>query len=486
MSSPQSISTSEPSTTRPVSSEDIEFFASTGARVVHDESPLGSEYNTDHFGKYFGSTTVAVFPRSTEQVSKILEHCNRNAISVVTQGGNSGTAGGAIAQRGEIIVNLRDMNKVRELDVISGVLVADGGCILEDLDNHVRNHGYIVPVDLGAKKKCMIGGNVSTNAGGLRYLRYGSMHGTVLGVEAVLPDGRILDGLFTLKKDASGYDVKQLFIGAEGTLGIVTGVAIALAPKPQSAQIAVLGLADFNRIQKAFVLARQTLGEIVSAFEFWERRCNEIVVEYEGYESPLSGAHEFYVLIETRGSFARHDAEKMDMFLDCLCKQELVDATRVFRDTQEMEQTWLFRSQMAEAHGKSGCMHVYDFSLPSKHQYELLVAVKRHLQDAGLYNVDDAPVKDVTIFGHIGDDNIHLQVIAREFGGVVERAMEPWVYEWVGSHAGSVAAEHGLGAHKGKFLKYSKSPVVIDTMKSLKQLLDPKNIMNPGKHIALA
>ncbi|KAJ2556574.1 D-lactate ferricytochrome c oxidoreductase [Coemansia sp. RSA 1933] len=472
---------------KPVSQEDIEFFTSTGARVVHGEGePLGSEYNIDHFGKYFGTTTVAVFPSSTEQVSRILEHCNKNLIGVVTQGGNSGTAGGAIAQRGEIILGLHDMNKVRELDVVSGVVVADGGCILEDLDNHVREHGYIVPVDLGAKKKCMIGGNVSTNAGGLRYLRYGSMHGTVLGVEAVLPDGRILDALFTLKKDASGYDVKQLFIGAEGTLGVVTAVAIALAPKPQSTQVAVLGLTDFDKIQRAFVLARQTLGEIVSAFEFWEKRCTELVVEYEGYRSPLADTHEFYVLIETRGSFARHDAEKMDMFLDRLREQGLVDETRIFSDPQEIEETWLFRSQMAEAHGKSGCMHVYDFSLPSKYQHDLLVAVKRHLQEARLYNVDDAQVKDVTIFGHIGDDNIHLQVIAREFGGVVESAMEPWVYEWVGSHSGSVAAEHGLGAHKGRFLKYSKSPVVIETMQSLKKLLDPNNIMNAGKHIALA
>ncbi|KAI9506852.1 D-lactate ferricytochrome c oxidoreductase [Coemansia spiralis] len=470
----------------PVSLADIEYFSSTGAQVVSSNSPLDAKYNVDYFGKYFGDSEVILFPSSTEQVSKILAYCNKNAISVVTQGGNSGVAGGAIAQRGEIILNMRDMNKVRELDIISGVVIAEGGCILEDLDNHVREHGYIMPVDLGAKKKCMIGGNVSTSAGGLRYLRYGSMHGTVLGLEVVLPDGRILDALFTLKKDASGYDIKQLFIGAEGTLGVVTAVAVALAPKPKYAQIAVLGLKDFAKIQRAFVLARQNLGEIVSAFEFWEKRCNEIVVEHEIYPSPLNESHEFYVLIETRGSFARHDIEKMDMFLDCLRENELIDEERVFRNAEEMEQTWLFRAQMATAHGKCGCMHVYDFSLPSKYQHELLVAVKNHLQDAGLYGVEDAQVKDVTIFGHIGDDNIHLQVIAQEFGGTVEEAMDPWVYKWVGGHGGSVAAEHGLGAYKGQFLKHSKTPVVIETMKSLKQLLDPNNIMNPGKHISRA
>ncbi|KAJ2589619.1 D-lactate ferricytochrome c oxidoreductase [Coemansia sp. RSA 1722] len=466
-----------------VTQQDIDYFATTGAEVIHSQEQLEAKYNKDYFGKYHGGSQIALFPKTTEQVSKILAYCNKRLISVVTQGGNSGTAGGAIAQRNEVILSLRDMNKIRDLDAISGVVVAESGCVLAELDAHVREQGYIVPVDLGAKKKCMIGGNVSTNAGGLRYLRYGTLHGNVLGLEVVLADGRIVDALFSLKKDASGYDVKQLFIGAEGTLGVVTAVSIALAPKPRSSQIAVLGLGDFSKIQRAFVMARQGLGEIISAFEFWERRCNELVVQYENNPSPLDQSHEFYVMIETRGSFERHDVEKMDAYLAELHAGGLVEESRVFRDIDAMERTWLFRSQMAEAHAKSGCMHVYDFSLPSRYQHELLLAVKKHLADAGIYGVPGAPVRDVTIFGHIGDDNIHLQVVADEFGGVVEAAMEPWVYEWVGSHSGSVAAEHGLGMHKGTFLKYSKSPVVIDLMKSIKLMLDPNGIMNPGKHI---
>ncbi|KAJ2058601.1 D-lactate ferricytochrome c oxidoreductase [Coemansia sp. S146] len=470
----------------PVSRADIEYFSGLGVNVVHNEEQLEAKFNVDALGKYHGDAQVALFPTSTLQVSDILAYCNQRGISVVTQGGNSGVCGGAIAHQGEVIISLRDMNKVRDMDVISGVLVAESGCVLEDLDNYAQKQGYTVPVDLGARKKCMIGGNVSTNAGGLRYLRYGSMHGSVLGLEVVLPDGRILDSLFTLKKDASGYDIKQLFIGAEGTLGVVTAVAISLAPKPRATQLAVLGLQDFSKIQRAFVLARQNLGEIVSAFEFWEKRCNELVVEYESYDSPLRNSHEFYVLIETRGSCLRHDMEKLDTFLECLRGEELIDESRLVRDAEDMYMTWLFRSQMAHAHSKSGHMHVYDFSLPSKHQYELLVAVKSHLEQAGLYGKPGFPVSDVTIFGHVGDDNIHLQVIAKEFGGVVEETMEPWVYEWVGSHGGSVAAEHGLGSHKGQFLKYSKSPVLIETMKSIKQLLDPNNIMNPGKHVSRA
>ncbi|KAJ2745265.1 D-lactate ferricytochrome c oxidoreductase [Coemansia sp. BCRC 34301] len=469
-----------------VSATDVDYFSGLGVGVIHSGEKLEARYNIDVFEKYHGDAQVALFPTSTQQVSAILAYCNQRRIGVVTQGGNSGVAGGAIARRGQVVLCLRDMNKVRDMDIISGVLVAEGGCILDDLDSYAQKQGYIVPVDLGARKMCMIGGNVSTNAGGLRYLRYGSLHGSVLGLEVVLPDGRVLDSLFTLKKDASGYDIKQLFIGAEGTLGVVTAVALSLAPKPRASQLALLGLRDFSKIQRAFVLARQSMGEIVSAFEFWEKRCNELVIEYESCDSPLSKSHEFCVLIETRGSCLRHDAEKLDDFLESLLAEELIDESRVVRDAEEMAKTWLFRSQMAHAHAKSGHMHVYDFSLPSKYQYELLVAVKNHLEVAGLYGKSGLPVSDVTIFGHIGDDNIHLQVIASAYGGAVEDAMEPWVYKWVGSHGGSVAAEHGLGAYKGQFLKYAKSPVLIETMKSIKRLLDPNDIMNPHKHISLA
>ncbi|KAJ2887373.1 D-lactate ferricytochrome c oxidoreductase, partial [Coemansia aciculifera] len=281
---------------------DIAYFSGLGVGVLHNDKRLAAQYNVDVFEKYYGDAQLALFPTSTQQVSDILSHCNQRRIGVVTQGGNSGVTGGAIARRGEVVLCLRDMNKVRDMDTISGVLVAEGGCVLDDLDSYAQEHGFIVPVDLGARKKCMIGGNVSTNAGGLRYLRYGSLHGSVLGLEVVLPDGQILDSLFTLKKDASGYDIKQLFIGAEGTLGVVTAVAISLAPKPRASQLALLGLQDFSRIQRAFVLARQNLGEIVSAFEFWEKRCNELVVEYEHCDSLLAKSHEFYVLVETRGS----------------------------------------------------------------------------------------------------------------------------------------------------------------------------------------
>ncbi|KAJ2783095.1 D-lactate ferricytochrome c oxidoreductase [Coemansia javaensis] len=470
----------------PVSAADVEHFAGIGIAVERLDGRAEEPYNVDALKRYMGSVDVVLLPESTEQVSQILSYCHERRIGVVVQGGNTGTAGGALGRHDEVLLSLRRMNAVRDVDAVAGVLVADAGCVLEDLDAHVRQLGFIVPLDLGSRRQCMIGGNVSTSAGGLRYLRYGSMHGNVLGVEAVLPDGRVLDALSVLKKDASGYDIKQLFIGAEGTLGVVTAVSIALAPRPASSRVAVLGLGDFDKIHRAFVLARQHLGEIVSAFEFWERRCNELTVEFCGHPDLLARPHAFYVMVETRGSVARHDAEKMEAFIAALRDADLVDESRELSDPDGMDAAWLFRSDMARAHMLSGCMYVYDFSLPPRHQYALLDATKNRLRSMAMYGGPDDPVKDVTIFGHIGDDNIHLQVIARQYGGPVEAAVEPWIYTWVGSHGGSVAAEHGLGAHKGPFLKYAKSPAVIETMKSLKRLLDPRGIMGPGKHVAIA
>lgn len=189
-------------------------------------------YNNDWMGKYKGNSVCVVRPKSTEEVSRIMRICSENNIAVVPQGGNTGLVGGGVPVHDEVVVNLSNMNKIRSFDAVSGTLVCDAGAVLEALDNEVAQHGYMMPLDLGAKGSCQIGGNVATNAGGLRFLRYGSLHGTVLGLEVVLPDGRILPGLRTLRKDNTGLDLKQLFIGSEGSLGIITGVAIATPRRP--------------------------------------------------------------------------------------------------------------------------------------------------------------------------------------------------------------------------------------------------------------
>ncbi|KAF9943975.1 D-lactate ferricytochrome c oxidoreductase, partial [Mortierella alpina] len=214
-----------------LSDKDLDFFKSILApsAISQDEGDLEA-FNNDWMQKYRGQSKLMLKPSTTEQVSQILKYCNDNMLAVVPQGGNTGLVGGGVPVFDEIILSTANMNQIRSFDALSGALVCDAGCILEVLDNYLAEQGYIMPLDLGAKGSCHIGGNVATNAGGLRLLRYGSLHGTVLGLEVVLPDGTILDNLSTLRKDNTGYDLKQLFIGSEGTLGIVTGVSI-LSPK---------------------------------------------------------------------------------------------------------------------------------------------------------------------------------------------------------------------------------------------------------------
>jgi FAD/FMN-containing dehydrogenase len=256
-------------------------------------------------------STVALRPKTTQEVSEILKYCNERRLAVVPQGGNTGLVGGSIPIFDEVVVSLQRMNTVRHIDQASGYAVVESGVVLEQLDNALQPYGLTVPLDLGAKGSCHIGGNVSTNAGGIRLLRYGSMHANVLGLEVVLPDGTILDTLNTLRKDNTGYDLKQLFIGAEGTLGIVTQVALLTPVRPRSVQVALFGCKSFDDVVNAMVRAKSNLCEILSACEFVDGRSIRYPIEQLGARDPFEEQYPFYVLIETSGSDEAHDSEKM-------------------------------------------------------------------------------------------------------------------------------------------------------------------------------
>jgi FAD/FMN-containing dehydrogenase len=266
-------------------------------------------YNSDWMRKYRGQAKLVLKPGSTEQVSKILKYCNDNMLAVVPQGGNTGLVGGSVPVFDEIILNLQRLDKIRSFDDVSGILVADAGVILEVADNYLAEKKHIFPLDLGAKGSCQIGGNVATNAGGLRLLRYGSLHGNVLGIEAVLPDGTIIDDLLTLRKNNTGYDLKQLFIGGEGTIGIITAISILCPQRSQAVNVAYFGLESYEHAQKAFRAAKHHLGEILSAFEMMDGRTQKLLKTGAGKKLPLEGEHPFYCLIETSGSNTDHDSE---------------------------------------------------------------------------------------------------------------------------------------------------------------------------------
>ncbi|KAJ3337140.1 hypothetical protein HDU93_001521 [Gonapodya sp. JEL0774] len=382
------------------------------------------------------------------------------------------------------------MNRVRSFDTVSGALVAEAGLVLETADNYLAERGFIFPLDLGAKGTATIGGNVATNAGGLRLLRYGSLHGTVLGLEAVLPDGTLFSNLSTLRKDNTGYDLKQLFIGSEGTLGVVTAVSILCPRRPQAVNVAVLALDSFEKVQEAFARAKRDLGEILSAFEFWDAEAAEVVHRYVDHvKNPFISSDDparahappFSVLVETSGSVKDHDDAKLSLFLEGLMDDAVVTDGVLADSAAQARALWGVRENITEALGRAGAAYKYDVSTPVPRLYDVVLDVRDRLARMGF--VDQGRVARVVGFGHLGDGNLHLNVGGPVYDKEVVEAIEPFVYEWLEKVQGSISAEHGLGLHKAPHLHYSKPAPMIRLMHQIKDLFDPKGIMNPYKYL---
>ncbi|KAG2445426.1 hypothetical protein HXX76_000047 [Chlamydomonas incerta] len=535
--------------------QDLAFFQSIlgNSGVITDADAL-VPFNRDWQKKYEGKSSVALRPRSTEQVSEVLRYCSSRRLAVVPQGGNTGLVGGSVPVFDEVVLSTAAMNKVLEFDEVSGTLVAQAGCVLAALDEHVGSKGFMMPLDLGAKGSCQIGGNVSTNAGGLRLVRYGSLHGSVLGLEVVLPepllppppsrggphgsgssngcsggsacaaagsatDARVLDLLRTLRKDNTGYDLKQLFIGAEGTLGVVTAVAIQCAPRPASVQLALLACPTFAAACTTLRAARRMLGEVLSAVEFLDSACSDLATAHlDGVRNPLlphdaaaavaglgeagdtggAGAargrqggeeglvaggvgddRQFYMVVETHGSNAEHDTQKMERFLEHVMAEGCVtDGTLAASETQA-KAIWRLREGIAEALARRGAVYKYDVSLPTTVMYDLVEVLRQRLAAAG-FGPEEAGVQ-VVGYGHIGDGNLHLNISAPRYDDDLLHQIEPYVYEFVRQHNGSISAEHGIGLMKAGALPYSKGPVAIELMRRIKETVDPQGILNPYK-----
>ncbi|XP_023552171.1 probable D-2-hydroxyglutarate dehydrogenase, mitochondrial isoform X2 [Cucurbita pepo subsp. pepo] len=365
-----------------LNSDDIDFFRSIlgEKNVVQDEDRL-LDANTDWLRKYRGSSKLLLQPRSTEEVSQILKYCNSRDLPVVPQGGNTGLVGGSVPVFDEVIINLGLMNDIISFDKVSGILVCEAGGILENLSSFLDNQGFIMPLDLGAKGSCQIGGNVSTNAGGLRLVRYGSLHGSVLGLEVVLADGSVLDMLTTLRKDNTGYDLKHLFIGSEGTLGIITKISILTPSKLPATNVAFLGCKDYSSCQKLLVDAKRKLGEILSAFEFLDNMSMDVVLNHlEGTRNPLpSTMHNFYVLIETTGSNDSYDKEKLEAFLLRSMEDGLISDGVLAQDINQISSFWQIREGISEALMKAGAVYKYDLSLPVEKMYDIVEAMRTRL-----------------------------------------------------------------------------------------------------------
>uniref|UniRef100_A0A8B9US03 D-2-hydroxyglutarate dehydrogenase, mitochondrial n=1 Tax=Anas zonorhyncha TaxID=75864 RepID=A0A8B9US03_9AVES len=454
-----------------LSPQDVAFFQRLLPGRALTEPAALEPCNVDWLRSVRGSSTLLLKPQTTAEVSQVLRYCSERNLAVNPQGGNTGLVGGSVPVFDEIILSTVLMNRIISFDTVSGILVCQAGCILERLNEYLEQQGFIMPLDLGAKGSCHIGGNVATNAGGLRLLRYGSLRGTVLGLEVVLADGTVLDCLASLRKDNTGYDLKQLFIGSEGTLGVITAVSILCPQKPKAVNLAFLGCQNFSQVLETFTTCRAMLGEILSAYEFMDEKCMELVEKHLKLSCPVRDSH-FYVLIETSGSNSTHDEEKLNSFLEQAMTSGLVTDGTVATDDKKIKMLWSLRERITEALTHDGCVYKYDISLPVGKLYDLVTDMRARLGQSA---------KNVVGYGHLGDGNLHLNITAESYSHSLLDAIEPFVYEWTARYNGSISAEHGLGFKKKQFIQYSKPSEAIFLMQRFKAMLDPKGILNPYK-----
>ncbi|XP_050548827.1 D-2-hydroxyglutarate dehydrogenase, mitochondrial-like isoform X2 [Daktulosphaira vitifoliae] len=407
-----------------------------------------------------------------------MKYCNDRNIAVCPQAGNTCISGGSVAVFDEVVLSMQRMNNIIDFDPVSGVLVCEAGCVLESLMGHVEGYGHIMPLDLGSKGSCQIGGNVSTNAGGIRVIRYGTLQGCVLGLEAVTADGSVLDCLNTMRKDNTGYHLKHLFIGSEGTLGIVTKVAIMCPILPKNISVAFIGLDSYKNVLKLFSIAREEFSETLSSFEIMDNTIVTAVEKNLKLNCPIQNVHPFYVLIELATSRPNVEQHLTNVLEKALYESIISDATTTDK-MSSINNIWKIRERALESLMKYGYVYAYDISAPLHCFFDIVEILKEKLKSA----VD---CEAVCGFGHIGDGNLHLNVATREYDENLSRIIEPIVYDWTSKCQGSISAEHGIGAIKRNYLERTKNSQALALMKTLKHTMDPKCILNPYKVLASA
>jgi FAD/FMN-containing dehydrogenase len=425
-----------------------------------------------------------VRPANAEQVAAIVKICAEAGTPIVPQGGNTGMCGATVPNPKDepVVIAMARMNRIRDVDVLNNTMTVEAGCVLANIQQAAADADRLFPLSLGAEGSCMIGGNLSTNAGGVNVLRYGNTRDLVLGIEAVLPDGRIWSGLRSLRKDNTGYDLKHLFIGAEGTLGIITAAVLKLFPRPASSATAWLAVPSPESALELFSLMRGQFGDRITAFELIERDCLDLVLQHiPGTRDPLAMRHTWYVLTEL-GDASPGDAlrgELEGVLGAAMEKQLVIDATLAENQTQSRA-LWKIRETIPEAcRDEPGMLYRHDIAVAVGRIPQFIrdgrAALEKHFKDTRL-----------VCFGHLGDGNLHYNAFvegrlrsdpaAREAHDVTTV-----IYDIVKQYKGSFSAEHGVGIAKLDEMKRYKDPVEIDLMRTIKRALDPRGIMNPGK-----
>lgn len=426
---------------------------------------------TSHWDPAPMRALALVRPRTTEEVSAVLRICHAARLPVVVQGGLTGTVSGAVPDEHKIALSLERMNAIERVDEVGGTCIVQAGAVLQVVQAALAELDLLLPLDLGARGSCTIGGTVATNAGGINVLRYGMMRNLVLGLEAVLADGTVLSSMNEMLKNNAGFDLKQLFIGTEGTLGVVTRVVLRLFPRPASRQTAMLAFAEFGHVTAFLNLLKRDLGGTLSAYEVMWNNYYGVQTEPGLHRAPLARDHAYYAIVEAEGAQPDADAARFKAVLEAAFESGLIADAVIPKSEQERRALWDIREDL-EPVLQADVVYLYDVSVPIKHMTAYVGQVQAGLRSRW-------PDSRCCIMGHMADGNLHLFVEPRQ-PGTTQAESDEEVYSPLQRYAGSISAEHGIGKDKKSWLGRNRSPEEVELMRSLKRTLDPQGLLNPG------
>ena len=459
-----------------------ELRALLGADVVLTRSDEIEPFEIDHRKLYRGRALAVLLPRDVEQVAAILRWCNERRIGLVPQGGNTGYCGAATPDESgrQLVLSLRRLNRIRELDAANYSMTVEAGCVLAQIQQAADAAERFFPLSLGSEGSCQIGGNLSTNAGGLNVVRYGMTRDLVLGIEAVLPDGAVLPGLKSLRKDNTGYDLKSLLVGSEGTLAVITAATLKLWPKMRSSATAVLGLDTPADALALLGLLRSAAGEFLSSFELMPRIAIELAVRYvDGVRDPFERTYPWYILCELTSGGAESLEVLLQETLSAAMERSLVSDAVLANSERVRAGFWHLREHIPEAQRRAGPSLKHDISVP-------VASLPDFISEASLWVQQQVPEGILVCYGHAGDGNLHFNINQIGTGSSAdfmarEPAIRRAIHDLVARYRGSISAEHGIGRLKREELQRYAAPSVLATMRAIKRALDPNGIMNPGK-----
>jgi FAD/FMN-containing dehydrogenase len=435
-------------------------------------------YGRDWTKVHQPNPSAVCFPSSTDEVSRLLRLCSDHQIAVVPSGGRTGLAGGAVAANGEVVVSLTKMRTIGSLDRLALTLQVEAGVVTEAVHEFCSPMGLTWPIDFASKGSSTVGGNIATNAGGVKVIRYGLTRNWVLGLTVVLMSGEVLRLNGSLEKNNTGVDLRQLFIGTEGVFGIITECILKLSPLPGGSEVFLFALNGLPSVFRLFEAVRKT-GFVVNAFECFSSECLSVVLEQRSLSAPFFGVHDSYVLLEVERPATSDGREQLEAWLSGLFESELAQDAVLAQNPKEAQNLWAMREGISESLSNLGLLHKHDISLPIHRLQEFIETWTRDL--AANYQ----GLKPY-IFGHVGDGNLHVNLLKPESMGIDEfrklcAEADQKMFGWIQQFEGSVSAEHGIGLLKKHLLRYSRTEREIEIMRGLKAVLDPQGLMNPGK-----